>query len=383
MPASSMNGSVSGSQITLTWTNSDPFNLSDPSCTPSVRTSYTLEKSLDQSTWFNVGAVTASATSFTTTPGNGNWYFRLNENITDYGSVLGGSGCDPTTRTANGVSEGPWLVGTDTVPDAFTFTDKVSQPLSSTVTSDAETITGITGATPISVTNGSYSINGGAFTSAAGTVNNNDSVRLQVTSSSSFSTAAYVDVNIGGVTDQWSVTTQNMGGTVTAPSSGTISYNDVRACWGPSVATAVSMYDWRKNGPYWQDLPENQSVPTDNPFTLSDFYGIKGVWELSQSIPAIANGTAPEAGTAQVNIPVSTAGVIPLEMKWTLVTGSDTGVTYNTTYGVWNALGNWQAVLASDGTDSAVFTVRLHVRPVGSTQEVTQDINVSLTVGLG
>src|SRR3954462_15388579 len=74
----------------------------------------------------------------------------------------------------------------DTTPNSFTFNNKSDTGLSTPVTSNQVTITGITAAAPISITGGEYSIEGGAFTSAAGTVNNNQTVTVRVGASGQF-----------------------------------------------------------------------------------------------------------------------------------------------------------------------------------------------------
>jgi hypothetical protein len=95
----------------------------------------------------------------------------------------------------------------DTTPDAFAFVDQTNVAVSTLMTSNTITVSGINTGTPISVTGGSYSINGGAFTTAAGTVNNGDSVRVQQTSSPSFATSTDAVLTIGGVSDTFTVTT--------------------------------------------------------------------------------------------------------------------------------------------------------------------------------
>jgi len=71
----------------------------------------------------------------------------------------------------------------DTTPDAFTFTDQTGVALSTVIESAAITVSGINSAAAISVTGGEYSINGGAWTSAAGTVTNGQTVKVRHTSS--------------------------------------------------------------------------------------------------------------------------------------------------------------------------------------------------------
>ncbi|MEO8217873.1 MAG: hypothetical protein ABI718_12400, partial [Acidobacteriota bacterium] len=92
-------------------------------------------------------------------------------------------------------------------PDAFSFTDQTNVALSATITSAPVTISGINAPSAISVSGGLYSVNGGAFTSAGGTVSNGDMVRAQHTSSASFSTTTDTTVTIGGVSDTFRSTT--------------------------------------------------------------------------------------------------------------------------------------------------------------------------------
>lgn len=95
----------------------------------------------------------------------------------------------------------------DTTPDAFEFDDLTDQAVSTLLVSSIETITGIDASTPISVDVGEYRINGGSWVTAAGNLVVNDTVQLRHTSSSSNSTLTSQTLNIGGVTDQWDVTT--------------------------------------------------------------------------------------------------------------------------------------------------------------------------------
>jgi hypothetical protein len=109
----------------------------------------------------------------------------------------------------------------DTTPDAFGFTAQTDVALNTAVTSNAVTITGIDAPAPVSVSGGSYSINGGAFTSADGSINNGDSVRVQLTSSSQYSTQTTATLTIGGVQGAFQVTTlADAGGFLLEPASG-------------------------------------------------------------------------------------------------------------------------------------------------------------------
>jgi hypothetical protein len=96
----------------------------------------------------------------------------------------------------------------DVTPDQFYFTDQTNVPLSSLRTSNTITATGIDYTTPLSISGGEYSINGGAWTSAAGSVVNDDTVAVRHTSSSSYNTAVNTTLTIGGVSDTFTSTTK-------------------------------------------------------------------------------------------------------------------------------------------------------------------------------
>jgi len=96
---------------------------------------------------------------------------------------------------------------TDTTPDQFTFIDQTNAALSTVYPSNSITVSGINTAGPISIVGGTYAINGGSYTSASGTVNNNDTIIVQQTSSGSYSTTTNATLTIGGVSDTFSVTT--------------------------------------------------------------------------------------------------------------------------------------------------------------------------------
>lgn len=115
------------------------------------------------------------------------------------------------TVNVGGVTDN-WSVTTlaaDTTPNAFNFTDVTGAALNSLITSNSLSIAGINSATSVSVSGtGSpqISINGGAW-ATSGTITNGQTLAVRLTSSASFSTASTATVNVGGVTDIWSVTT--------------------------------------------------------------------------------------------------------------------------------------------------------------------------------
>ena len=91
----------------------------------------------------------------------------------------------------------------DTTPDQFTFSDQTGVALSTVIESAPITVAGINTAAAISVAGGEYAISTdggtsyGAYTSAAGTVNNGNKVKVRHTSSASNSTATNTTLTIG------------------------------------------------------------------------------------------------------------------------------------------------------------------------------------------
>ncbi|MFN4061571.1 MAG: SGNH/GDSL hydrolase family protein [Paracoccus hibiscisoli] len=104
------------------------------------------------------------------------------------------------------VATGAALVS-DTMPAAFTFATVAGAAPSTAITSAEIEVEGITGPTPISITGGSHSINGAAFTSGAGTVRPHDRLRVRVTSAAAADTGVSAIVTIGGVTGTFTATT--------------------------------------------------------------------------------------------------------------------------------------------------------------------------------
>jgi len=102
----------------------------------------------------------------------------------------------------------------DIIPDAFTLVDQTNVPLNLAIISDGITITGLTSSAAISVTNGEYSINGGAFTLTNGVVNNGNTVRVRHTSATTISTSTDTLLDIGGITDTFTSTTSAVVDTV-------------------------------------------------------------------------------------------------------------------------------------------------------------------------
>lgn len=183
----------------------------------------------------------------------GNWQLcddnvtQVNKNVTVMDAYSANSitaiTANFTACTAPAIWNGSSCSAVDTTPNAFSFTDKTGVATSTAITSNSITVSGINSATTISISGGSYSVNGGGYTSASGTVNNGDTVTVRVTSSGTGSTTTSATLTIGGMSDGFSVTT----GTVNTP---------------PVISLSVSSPDGiLKGDPYTQNVN----------YTLDDF----------------------------------------------------------------------------------------------------------------
>jgi hypothetical protein len=102
----------------------------------------------------------------------------------------------------------------DLTPDTFSFIDVTNAALDTVYESPAIPVNGIDYATPVSIasctgTGCGYSVNGGDWTADAGSVSNGDTVRVRQTSSGSDGATTDLVLDIGGVLDTFSVTTNH------------------------------------------------------------------------------------------------------------------------------------------------------------------------------
>jgi uncharacterized repeat protein (TIGR01451 family) len=99
-------------------------------------------------------------------------------------------------------------VGTSTTPDPFSFTALNGVDPSKLEVSNAVTVEGTNTSSPISITGGTYSINGGPFTAAPGYVSPGAHVVVSLESSASYLTATSAHLTIGGIAATFTVTTR-------------------------------------------------------------------------------------------------------------------------------------------------------------------------------
>jgi hypothetical protein len=144
-----------------------------------------------------------------------------------------------TTLNVGGVTDTftSTTLAADTTPNQFTFTDVSNVARSTTQTSNTITISGLNTSTSVSVSGGTYSKNGGAYTSSAGTAVNGDTFAVRHTSSGSFSTSVNTTLNVGGVTDTFTSTTE-AAPAIVAPAISSVTHNNATAS---SVTATVNL----------------------------------------------------------------------------------------------------------------------------------------------
>jgi len=179
------------------------------------------------------------------TGGDGSTFYATNDTFT-------------VTRTAQ-----------DTNPNAFSFTDVTDVARNTVQTSNSITVGGTTGTVSVSVTGGTYSKNGGAYTSSAGTAVNGDTFTVRHTSSSSLATAVNTTLTIGsGSNDSDTFTSTTVA--AEAPTASSVTFNNPSS---PNVTATVNLSDVGAGGTLQYACELNDTTPDNwqasNTFTIS------------------------------------------------------------------------------------------------------------------
>lgn len=120
-----------------------------------------------------------------------------------------GGASQTATLTAGGVSDTFQVTtGIDSTPDDFDLGGVAAAAAGAWAVSNLATITGINVAAPVAITNGQYSIDGGGWTTANGTIAAGQSVRVRGVAPSTFG-ALIVTLTVGGVSEAVSVTRES------------------------------------------------------------------------------------------------------------------------------------------------------------------------------
>ena len=105
------------------------------------------------------------------------------------------------------IPEQPFAVAVDVTPDPFSFVEQTGVARNRVINSNVVTVSGINQPAVITILGGEYSVNGGAYTSGSGLVNNSDTVSVRHTSAATYDTATDTVLSIGGYSDVFTSTT--------------------------------------------------------------------------------------------------------------------------------------------------------------------------------
>ena len=152
----------------------------------------------------------------------------------------------PWVNTGDSITISRQSAPSDTTPNQFTFSD-ITNANTGQDYEDSITVSGIDAAAAISITGvgtAQYKIGSGSYTTSSGTVTNGQTVTVKVTASNNASSTTSGTLNIGGVTDTFSVTTagSTTGSSATLPS---VSGGYGLKCTGPNGSSVVFSPDHR------------------------------------------------------------------------------------------------------------------------------------------
>ena len=117
-------------------------------------------------------------------------------------------GCGGGSNNADTINGSSNITLTST-PNEFTFIDQMGVDPNTAITSNTITINGINKTANIGIAGGEYSIDGSAFTSANGTIQDMQNVVIRQTSSSETLSTKNSILTVGSVSDTFSVTTRD------------------------------------------------------------------------------------------------------------------------------------------------------------------------------
>lgn len=226
-------------------------------------------------------------------------------------------------------------------PSGFSFVTQNGVPTDTVISSNVVTIKGNQFPAPITISNGEYSIDGGAFTAgqSSDTLKPGQTLQLQQTSASTNSTSNVTTVTVGGFTTTFTTVTGETGGTVTATDgTNTVTISKITA----SLSAANNVVSF-------------SATATTNFTSTNTSTGTGSTIPVTFTLQAISNtgavvyqATTPTSGTGLVTISFGQlqsqllTGTLP-----TTVSGNTTGyLPTTTTY--WNkTISYWQIVPTS------------------------------------
>ncbi len=126
-----------------------------------------------------------------------------------------------------------------TMPQAFSFATQSGVEPATTLVSNPAAIAGINDAAAVSVSGGEYAINGGAFTSVAGNVNNGDTVEVRVVSGP-FGESRSATLVVGGTSASFTVISRG------APEAPPLVVKNGGGAWGAGTLLLLALAGLRR-----------------------------------------------------------------------------------------------------------------------------------------
>ena len=212
----------------------------------------------------------------------------------------------------------------DRTPSSFSFATQSNAELGAQATSPAVTITSISNNTPISITGGEYSINGGAFTSAAGTINNNQTVRVRTTAGDAFGDVSTVSLTIGETTASFNATTLDQDITPDALTFAAISDAALSTQVASAAQTIAGINDAAPisidNGEY--KINDGDFIATAGTVSAGDTVTVRLTTSADFNAASVATLTVGDA-TAPFSVTTLLQDITPNALAFTAITNAD------------------------------------------------------------
>jgi tartrate dehydratase beta subunit/fumarate hydratase class I family protein len=231
------------------------------------------------------------------------------------------------------------IEGYDTTPTPFSFQDLTNMPTSTLATSNIITVTGINVPAPVSVTGGEYEVNNsGIWTTAQGTVNNGDTVRVRQTSSANPAATTNTLLTIGGLSDTFSVTT--------ASGSSPVSFSDTL-----ENGTA----QWTSITGLWHVVNGTSPYPNSHSASSSWWYGQDGTGNFD-------TGAANSGEIVSASFPVPSGASLTF-WSWEQTEGPGTYYDSRKVYISTNDGANWTQIYQSTDNTAVWYKVTVDLAP--------------------
>lgn len=222
--------------------------------------------------------------------------------------------------------------------------------LNKAITSEAIMIAGLLKAEPISIVGGEYALDGGAFTSAPGTVANGASLRVRVQSANTYDASTRATVTVGTRKGQFVVTTRkitkvtDLTQVFTTPPPGAQIRPDGSVL--VSSTTPVALKANLPAGVLIETTPGTPLTTNNGALTLTDPSG-----GASLTFSALGSGTVPQVAQGTFNINSTTSGN-------TVAVGGGSGLTTTTGQDslTVNATGSQTLAFVQNGKVSLLFS---------------------------